>query len=263
VSHLPVDLSDYYVIYQRDVDTHFAALRQHVQGLETTPDDRSLIAAAARAAHSIKGVSWTMRDTPMLLNGEPPDPRFDGIAGAAEQLEMQLEAVLQGQRPLDWALLRDGLGRLEAEIQQQSASQSEGISPRKDSSMSGSILIVDDEELFRKLMLSYFARIGLDATAVRSAAEALEHLRSDPAAVDLILLDIAMPDQNGFDFARIVRADPELAAIPIIAVTARKGIDVNEEAKEAGIDRLITKPPEPNAIRDVCVELGLIAAPDA
>ena len=124
--------------------------------------------------------------------------------------------------------------------------------------MTGRILIVDDEELFRKLMLSYFDRLGLTAFAVRSGAEAFQLLRTEATPIDLILLDIAMPQQNGFEFARLLRADPELAHIPMMAVTARAGVEIEHQARESGIDRMIAKPPDPNVLHALCVEFGLI-----
>ena len=120
------------------------------------------------------------------------------------------------------------------------------------------ILIVDDDEVYRKMMVRYFERMGIDAVAAQSGEEALAILHAESRPIALILLDIAMPYLNGFDFARMVRSESEFADLTIVAVTARKGMDVDAEASDAGINRVITKPPDPSTIRNLCVELGLI-----
>jgi two-component system, sensor histidine kinase and response regulator len=121
------------------------------------------------------------------------------------------------------------------------------------------VLIVDDDEVYRKMMVRYFERIGLTAVAAQSAEEALKILHDESFPISLILLDIAMPYLNGYEFAKMVRAEERFSELAMVAVTARKGIEVDQQALDAGIDRVITKPPEPSIIRELCVELGLVA----
>lgn len=120
------------------------------------------------------------------------------------------------------------------------------------------VLIIDDDELFRKLMVTQLKRLGIEATTASGSEEALQVLHDDPAPFGLIILDIAMPQVNGLEFAKIVRGDPQLAHLPLVAISARKGLEVDMQIKDAGIYRLITKPPEPQAIRDLCLEFGLL-----
>ena len=65
---------------------------------------------------------------------------------------------------------------------------------------------------------------------------------------DLVLLDIMIPDINGYDIARSIRSSPETEAIPIIMFTARSQVDDKVEGLEAGADAYITKPARPREL---------------
>lgn len=68
---------------------------------------------------------------------------------------------------------------------------------------------------------------------------------------DVITLDVAMPNLNGFDAAEQLRSDPETAEIPIVMVTARaQGTDLSRGA-EIGVAAYVTKPFEPDNLVDV------------
>ena len=84
--------------------------------------------------------------------------------------------------------------------------------------MDPSILIVDDFASVRLYHSAFLTRQGYDCVAVDDGAEGLALLRTQP--VDLILLDLVMPKMNGSEFIRQVRAEPRLAAIPILVITS-------------------------------------------
>jgi len=85
-----------------------------------------------------------------------------------------------------------------------------------------SILIVDDERSVLAGLLRMLSALGYDAVGVSSGAEALRNtLRRRP---DIILMDIMMPVQNGFEVAREIRKHPHLASVPIIALTASSNV---------------------------------------
>jgi len=102
------------------------------------------------------------------------------------------------------------------------------------------ILVVDDEvsvtELFRMMleMEGYRVRVVHD---VRSAKTAL---KEEP--VDLMLVDIMMPEASGLELCRYVRGEPNLASIPIVIVSARSQLDEVHEGLEAGADTYLLKP---------------------
>jgi two-component system chemotaxis response regulator CheY len=260
-----MDLTEYYVSYFNGVAAQMGTFQRCIVQLKDVPEDRSALNTAARAVHSIKGSSWTIRDVPLLLNDEPADTDFDTIASIAERLESHLGAVFTGQETLAYSFLYDGVVELEDAIHRQRG-QHLTLSPQMrlnqdGQQMTGQVLIVDDDEVYRKMMVRYFERIGIEAVAAQSGEEGLAILHAESSPIALILLDLAMPYLNGFDFARMVRAESKFADLTLVAVTARKGMDVDAEARDAGINRVITKPPEPSVIRSLCVELGLIEEP--
>jgi CheY-like chemotaxis protein len=112
------------------------------------------------------------------------------------------------------------------------------------------LLIVEDEAPLRELVR---VSLGdefdyLEAGDGRAALELLaEHHPS------LVLLDLMLPGITGLDVLRALRADEELAEIPVVGVSA--WVHLEPEALAAGADRFVTKPFDPDALRATVVEL--------
>ena len=102
------------------------------------------------------------------------------------------------------------------------------------------ILIVDDEPGMHQVMEAVLSPEGYRLAFASNGAEALTlAARLTP---DLILLDVVMPDMNGFEVCRHLRADPQLAEVPIVMVTANDDRDSRLQGIEAGVDDYLTKP---------------------
>ena len=110
-----------------------------------------------------------------------------------------------------------------------------------------SILLVEDDNLLRHALRLLLEDAGYRIIEAGSAAQALEHAGGD-APPALVVLDLGLPDQPGLDVARALRRDPDLAGIPIIALTGRVGRDDEEAALRAGCDRFLAKPVTPAAL---------------
>jgi len=96
------------------------------------------------------------------------------------------------------------------------------------------LLVVEDSDFFRQLLVPALAAAGYEVTAAASAAEALR-LRDGGLQVDAIVSDIDMPDMDGLEFARRVRAgDGAWASLPMIALTARGAPADEARGREAG-----------------------------
>lgn len=104
------------------------------------------------------------------------------------------------------------------------------------------VLAIDDDYETTVLLERLLTRMNYRCQSTQTGAEGLALLRSDPAKVGLLLLDLAMPDLSGYDVCRIIRADPLLKAIPVVALTAAVDKKSLDHAFEVGVNEVITKP---------------------
>jgi two-component system, chemotaxis family, sensor histidine kinase and response regulator PixL len=102
------------------------------------------------------------------------------------------------------------------------------------------VLVVDDDLVSRKTMCQALAKVGVQAEAVSSAAEAAAALDCQPYA--LVLCDVLMADMNGFQFASQLRQHKERGETPIILVTMLADFDKVFHASPEGADDAIAKP---------------------
>ena len=102
------------------------------------------------------------------------------------------------------------------------------------------ILIVEDNALNIKLFCDLLAAHGHQPEAVTDSRNAIEAARS--FAPDLVITDIQLPHVSGLELIRLIRADEQLAAIPIMAVTAYSAQGDEERIRAAGAQAYVSKP---------------------
>ena len=102
------------------------------------------------------------------------------------------------------------------------------------------LLIVDDKPQNLRLMSDFLAEHGFDLMLTRSGTQALEKVRL--ATPDLILLDVRMPDMDGFEVCRRLKQDGRTATIPVIFMTAVDDTAHKVEGFGLGAVDYITKP---------------------
>jgi|SRR6516164_1732016 CheY-like chemotaxis protein len=108
------------------------------------------------------------------------------------------------------------------------------------------VLLVDDEPLLRSVLCEYLKFAGHTVVECRDGDEALERLRT--AGVDAVVSDVLMPGMDGLALCGAMRADPGLANIPVLFVTARS-VDADMQAEMDRIgDGSVFKPFEPAAL---------------
>lgn len=110
----------------------------------------------------------------------------------------------------------------------------------RDPAQSASILVVDDQPANTRLLSDVLVHEGYQVTIADCGEAALERLRA--GVFDLVLLDVIMPGIDGYAVCRQIRADAQLAALPVVLVTSLDARDERLRGLEAGADDFLTKP---------------------
>jgi len=102
------------------------------------------------------------------------------------------------------------------------------------------IMVVDDDEDFTNLYKTALRAAGYDATAVNQSTAAIE--MAYLIKPDIFVIDLMMPDIDGFQLCRMLKADPLFKSTPIIIITALTDLDSKLVAMGAGANDYLTKP---------------------
>jgi len=122
-----------------------------------------------------------------------------------------------------------------------------------------SVLIVDDDPFVRKLIATTLEDVaGFELVEAGDGREAVEvAVRDRP---ELVFLDVDMPELDGFEACRRLRAKPDTAGATIVMLTAAAGDSAEREAEAAGADLFLTKPFSPLELLRLVHELGASSA---
>ena len=102
------------------------------------------------------------------------------------------------------------------------------------------IMVVDDDQDTVAILAHHLQREGFVPIQANSGAQCLKLVHENE--VDVILLDLMMPDMDGFQVVKALRDDPETAEIPIIMITARDDMDARAEGMRLGVSDFLAKP---------------------
>ena len=106
--------------------------------------------------------------------------------------------------------------------------------------MTARVLVVDDVLANVKLLEARLTAEYFDVVTAMSGPEALAIC--ERAQCDIVLLDIMMPDMDGFEVCRALKEDPRTAEIPVIMITARDDLDARAEGMRLGVSDFLAKP---------------------
>ncbi len=112
--------------------------------------------------------------------------------------------------------------------------------------MSQTILIVDDDRDITRALVGYFEQAGFGTLTAHNGTDALTLARQE--AITLMVLDLMLPDRDGWQVTRTIRSDKRTAQLPIIMLTARVGDSDKLLGLELGADDYITKPFNPHEV---------------
>src|SRR6202795_4947716 len=102
------------------------------------------------------------------------------------------------------------------------------------------ILIVDDDQDTATILLYHLRHEGFLPIAVHSGSDCLKMAQLNE--IDVILMDLMMPEMDGFQVVRVLKNNPDTADIPIIMITARDDLDAREEGMRLGVSDFLAKP---------------------
>jgi class 3 adenylate cyclase len=109
------------------------------------------------------------------------------------------------------------------------------------------ILAVDDDNLNREILVRRLEKLGYEVAEAANGREALQKVQN--GSFDLVLLDILMPDLDGFQTLEFLKADQRLKHIPVIMLTALDDVDSTVRCIEAGAEDYVPKPFNPVVLR--------------
>ena len=117
------------------------------------------------------------------------------------------------------------------------------------------LLLVEDNEMNRDMLTRRLQRKGYEVVIAVNGREAIERAREDTP--DLVLMDLSLPEVDGWEATRILKEDPATRSIPIIALTAHAMAGEKERTLAAGCNEYDTKPIElPRLLSKIQRQLG-------
>ncbi len=115
------------------------------------------------------------------------------------------------------------------------------------STPASSLLVVDDNSMNRIMLSRYITKLGYQATLAENGRQALDKLQGEP--FDLVLLDVQMPEMDGYQVLEHLKADPRLRDIPVIMISAVEELESVVRCIELGAQDYLPKPFNPVLLR--------------
>jgi two-component system chemotaxis response regulator CheY len=118
-------------------------------------------------------------------------------------------------------------------------------------------LIIDDSRAMRTILSRIVSSLGFEISQAGDGKQGLAVLQNEPALPNLIMVDWNMPEMNGYEFVRAVRANAAYADIKVMMVTTESEISNMSMAMEAGANEYVMKPFTNDVVLDKLRLLGL------
>lgn len=206
--------------------------------------------------NAIKGYGEMLLDDLDDFGGEPLRQDFDKLLGEANRLLSQLDTIIDFSRAEEDQEVEGGSG---ADSSGMFSNLAQSLGPIDDTRAGavkpGHILVVDDIETNRDLLSRRLTGFGHKVTQAEGGRKALSLLRAED--FDLVLLDLMMPDINGFEVLAQLKADKRLQAVPVIMISALDEMDSVIRCIEAGAEDYMPKPFNPVLLKariNACLE---------
>ena len=203
----------------------FSQLRARHQGLSRADSESSRQAIASEMEKACRALANTLK-----ISGLIAACRF------SEALAILMGDIVERPRDVSPETLRTAAQALDfLQTLCQTGKAANACDPG-----SGSVLVVDDEPISRRAVSAALERVGLKSTAVHQPSLALALLQDN--AFDLVVLDINMPEMNGFETCTGMRALPKHKHTPVIFVTGFNRLENKAASMTSGASDMIGKP---------------------
>lgn len=113
------------------------------------------------------------------------------------------------------------------------------------------ILLVEDNALNQMIITKLVQKIPYKLTLADDGDEALKYVQDERQPIDLVLMDLHLPNMDGYQTVRKIRALPQGRDLPIVALTAGKEQDLPHHVEEAGMIALLSKPINIEALKEI------------
>lgn len=122
----------------------------------------------------------------------------------------------------------------------------------------GPALVIDDSRAIRMILGRTLTRFGYEVVSAANGREALDLIHDNGLDPAVVLVDWNMPEMNGLDFVKRLRAEPRYKSVPLMMVTTETEIEQMYRALEAGADEYVMKPFTDDVIADKLRLLGVL-----
>jgi adenylate cyclase len=196
--------------------------------------------------NAIKGYGEMLREDAVNFTSDSLRADLDRLLAAATDLLLRLDGIVRFSIDVEeTSLVFDQTGAVIVSDLMRSLGP---VRHEPDTvTQTGSILVVDDIEANRDLLLHRLTRDGHRVASVANGQQALQALADNE--FDLVLLDLIMPDINGFDVLVRMKADERLRRVPVIMITALAEAESAVRCIEAGAEDYLPKPFDPILLR--------------
>ena len=117
-------------------------------------------------------------------------------------------------------------------------------------------LVVDDSRAMRTILAKFLVELGFEVHEAASGLEALVEIRRKPIP-DLVLVDWNMPEMDGCEFLRRIRAEEQFADVPVMMVTTESEMDRVSIALDAGANEYLMKPFDKETLLEKLMLIGV------
>jgi two-component system, sensor histidine kinase and response regulator len=110
------------------------------------------------------------------------------------------------------------------------------------------VLLAEDNAINQQVATEILTSVGVSVEIANNGREAVERLRISPRAFDVVLMDLQMPEMDGYEATQVIRYQLEISDVPIIAMTAHAMVEERERCLATGMNDHVTKPVDPEKL---------------